>query len=236
VDEGPSLRLNNWLRQVGFARGNPFATSEADRESQFLPEFFVDTGHYDLIWGDPAQPQSTLVFAPRGGGKSAHRLMVQSQCRPADNRSMVLAVPYLSCEMHLSQLRNNHEMRAQDHLAAILSNGLDALVESACRSVDLALQFTPPLCSRLAWFCRQYAPATVSPTAILRRLRLSRDDASPPWREFQQPRASPAGDSWMDRSPRSLPSWLMLFPSHLELQISLHWYSASLWAWSERWA
>lgn len=186
MDNQPSLRLNHWLQQVGFVHGDPFATNEADREHQLLREFFVDTGYYDLIWGDPAQPQTALVFAPRGGGKSAHRLMVQGSCRPASSKSTLLAIPYLSCETHLARMHDQREIRVQDHLAAILRNGLAALVEAASQSAELAVRFTPPLCSRLTWYCRQYAPDVISPLAILRGLRLNRGDVNPPWREFQQ--------------------------------------------------
>ncbi len=59
------LRLENWLQQVGFTNGNPFATNEAEQESRILPEFFVDTGHYNLVWEGASALHTTLVFAPR---------------------------------------------------------------------------------------------------------------------------------------------------------------------------
>src|SRR4051812_38430150 len=54
--------LDSWLAHLGFIRGNPFATAEADQERTLLPEFFVDVEGYEQILGD----RTIIVFAPRG--------------------------------------------------------------------------------------------------------------------------------------------------------------------------
>ncbi|HOC20829.1 MAG TPA: hypothetical protein PKL16_04970 [Anaerolineae bacterium] len=77
--EALSQKLEQWLKAVGFVKGNPFATANAEDERTFLPECFVDTGHYFSILGDP---QTTLVLAPRGGGKTAYRVMLDSNAIP----------------------------------------------------------------------------------------------------------------------------------------------------------
>ncbi|HQF00371.1 MAG TPA: hypothetical protein PLG06_11640, partial [Anaerolineae bacterium] len=94
--EALSQKLEQWLKAVGFVKGNPFATANAEDERTFLPECFVDTGHYFSILGDPQKPQTTLVLAPRGGGKTAYRVMLEQQCYPQGALVNALAVPYLT--------------------------------------------------------------------------------------------------------------------------------------------
>jgi hypothetical protein len=181
-----SLRLGSWLRQVGFINGNPFATSEADREHQLLPEFFVDTGHYDLIWGDPGVPRTALVFAPRGGGKTAYRVMVQSQCCPADSRSGVLAVLYTSFEPILARIKTSGDVGAESHIRMILGDGVRALLDTLCQHRGRADDFPRHQRSRLAWFLRRFAPEEVGPIKVLTRLRAIWQEFDPPWDSFQQ--------------------------------------------------
>ncbi|MDY6878458.1 MAG: hypothetical protein SWK90_19950 [Chloroflexota bacterium] len=124
--------LGHWLSKVGLSKGNPFGTSEAEREL-FVPECFVDPGVYDAVKNDP---RTTLVFAPRGGGKTALRMMLISDCRPiqlpaASPRSQTLAVTYSdfdpalrACDYDLSRLTADH------HLAKILSDACSALLDA----------------------------------------------------------------------------------------------------------
>jgi len=181
-----SLRLGSWLRQVGFTNGNPFATSEADREHRLLPEFFVDTGHYDLIWGDPDIPQTALIFAPRGGGKTAYRVMVQSQCCPADPRSDVLAVLHTYFEPILARVGTPEGVDAESHIRMILKGGVRALLDTLCRYQERAEDFPRHQRSRLAWFLRRFAPGEVGPIKVLTRLRSVRQEFDPSWDSFRQ--------------------------------------------------
>jgi len=110
--------LERWLSKVGLSEGNPFGVNEADREP-FVPECFVDPGVYDTVKNDP---HTTLVFAPRGGGKTALRVMLASDCRPiqplaASPRSQTLAVTYSdfdpalkACDYDLARLTAGHHV------------------------------------------------------------------------------------------------------------------------------
>jgi hypothetical protein len=178
--------MRNWLQEIGFSHGSPFATSEADRETQLLPEFFIDTGYYDVLWGDPRNPQTVILFAPRGGGKTAHRVMVQSQCCPLRPQADVLAVPHTNFGRILAGYHGDPaQIRAEDHIREILRQGLRGLLDALCNDPDLAISLPAPLRSRLAWFCRELAPHLVSPLEILERLQAVDPDFQPDWSAFQ---------------------------------------------------
>lgn len=50
--------------------------------------------YYDEIKGSADDPRTAFVFAARGCGKSAYRVMIQRSCRPDNRDSPVLAIPY----------------------------------------------------------------------------------------------------------------------------------------------
>jgi len=181
-----ALRMDNWLHQVGFVNGNPFATSEADREGQYLPEFFVDTGHYDLICGDVNRPQTALVFAPRGGGKTAYRVMLQRQCCPHQLDSTVLAVSYTSFEPALASFRERRQVSAEAHVRAILRSGLSALLNTLCWSQERARAFPSSQRSCLAWFLRTFDPPGLSAGRALACIQSIEKEFDPPWEPFQR--------------------------------------------------
>lgn len=113
---GALTQLEYWLQQIGFENGNPFATHEADLESRLLPEFFVDAGPFEQIWGSGTRERNILIFAPHGGGKSAYRLMVQSQCWPLSDRLNMLGVLYLPPDPVLEKLRHGAPIHTSDHV------------------------------------------------------------------------------------------------------------------------
>jgi hypothetical protein len=151
-----------------------------------LPEFFIDTGYYDVLWGDPRNPQTVILFAPRGGGKTAHRVMVQSQCRPLRPQADVLAVPHTNLARVLAACRGDPaQVRAEDHIREILRQGLGCLLDALCNDPSLAISLPAPLHSRLAWFCRELAPRLLGPLEILERLQAVDPDFQPDWSAFQ---------------------------------------------------
>jgi hypothetical protein len=80
--------LTQFLRALGF-ESNPFQFTNADEEPK-LSEYFIPPPYFASVYGDPAQPSSCMVFAPRGSGKSAQRRMVEIFA-PGDD---VLCVTY----------------------------------------------------------------------------------------------------------------------------------------------
>ena len=67
--------LTNFIGNLGFIE-DPFRQTNADREAR-LTEYFVPPRYFSEVFGNPEAPQSFFVFAPRGGGKSAQRIMME---------------------------------------------------------------------------------------------------------------------------------------------------------------
>lgn len=70
-----SISHSAYLTANGF-RADPFATTNAEQETERLPSFFVRAAWFDQLVGDPQHPQSMILFAPQGFGKTSHRLEV----------------------------------------------------------------------------------------------------------------------------------------------------------------
>jgi hypothetical protein len=65
----------NLLRQLGF-EADPFAKTNADDEER-LGSYFIEPPFFKAVYGDLAAPKSAVVFAPRGGGKTALKRMIE---------------------------------------------------------------------------------------------------------------------------------------------------------------
>lgn len=71
-----------FLSRLGF-HDNPFQFTNADDE-EHLQSYFVPPPFFDSVWGNPDVPQSHVIFAPRGVGKSAQRRMIEYQALEND--------------------------------------------------------------------------------------------------------------------------------------------------------
>ena len=67
------LALSTFLERRGFHR-DPFDTYRAEREGDLLPAWFLRSPLFETVIGDPARPESCLLFAPTGHGKTSHRI------------------------------------------------------------------------------------------------------------------------------------------------------------------
>src|SRR5207248_5317104 len=70
------------IRRLGFV-ADPFAKTNADEEER-LENYFIEPPFYSAVFGDPAAAQPSVVFAPRGGGKTAlkRKIEIASKGRP----------------------------------------------------------------------------------------------------------------------------------------------------------
>jgi hypothetical protein len=70
------------LANLGFEL-DPFAQTNADEEDR-LSNYFIEPPFFNAVHGDLASPKSAVVFAPRGGGKTALKRMLElsSQTEP----------------------------------------------------------------------------------------------------------------------------------------------------------
>ena len=181
------VALEQWLNRVGFSKGNPFGISEAESEP-FVSECFVDPSIYDALKDDP---RALLVFAPRGGGKTALRVMLSSDCRPLQPtdvypRSPDLAVTYsdfdpalIACDYDLERLRPAH------HVAGILRSACSAALDALWQDTDLINSLSARLRTRFAAYCRHFNPDLLSADATEQRLKSTCSEAEVPWRALR---------------------------------------------------
>lgn len=82
------------MTRAGFT-SDPFATWDSDREEQ-LADYFVPPPYFPSVLGDPRAPEPTIVFSPRGTGKSALRRMLEEES--TNDSSPYLAIAYMDFE------------------------------------------------------------------------------------------------------------------------------------------
>lgn len=108
--------LSILANSLGFD-GNPFQYTNADQEER-LPTYFVPPPYFASVFGNPASPRPFIVYAPRGGGKSAQRRMIERRCV----QERVLAITY--DEFEFPELSRASEIRLHHHLRAIIRSCL----------------------------------------------------------------------------------------------------------------
>ena len=102
MSDYPTSQVETWLYERGFEKASPFATTVADQEKEYLAEeLFMPVNEYDRIKG----PETLIVFAPRGGGKSALRVRLAAISSPQNEKADVLAVCCTDLEPLLVQYR-----------------------------------------------------------------------------------------------------------------------------------
>jgi hypothetical protein len=69
------MSYNDLLNQIGFAR-DPFAKTNADEE-EMLEDYFIEPPFFKAVYGDIGSPKSAVVYAPRGGGKTALKRRIE---------------------------------------------------------------------------------------------------------------------------------------------------------------
>ncbi len=71
------MALSAFLQRFGF-EADPFESWDAEQEPH-LGKYFVPPPYFDSVLGDSRNPVSQVVLAPRGGGKTAQRRMVEDR-------------------------------------------------------------------------------------------------------------------------------------------------------------
>ena len=74
------MKIQEFLEHHGIA-GNPFAEEDAQNDSVFKRTCLETTFHpsWDKIYGDPADPSTSIVFGEKGSGKTALKLQMVRQ-------------------------------------------------------------------------------------------------------------------------------------------------------------
>lgn len=112
------MSIESYLARAGFI-GDPLAHTNAEQEER-LEDYFVPPPYFQSVIGDPATPKSNVIFAPRGGGKTAQRLMIEREAASPD--ATYLCLTY-------------------DAFATVVASGggLAAHQVELCRTVTLAI-------------------------------------------------------------------------------------------------
>jgi hypothetical protein len=162
--------LAAWLKMHGFT-ANPFAVREAGREVR-LSEYFVAGPHYDEIKGDAGDPHTAFVFAARGCGKSAYRVMIQCSCRPYDRDGSFLAIPYTDFSQLVVEAKADlSQIVADHHLRAILATGLTVLLREFVESPQGFLDLPQRRRRIFKALLESHAPSLLHPTFLSDHLR-----------------------------------------------------------------
>ncbi len=87
------MKTQQFLEHHGI-RSNPFAEEDAQTDPVFKEYCISSTHHptWDKIYGDPAEPATSIVFGEKGAGKTALRLQIVRHLEDYNRR-----IPMLAC-------------------------------------------------------------------------------------------------------------------------------------------
>jgi hypothetical protein len=111
--------------RLGFPRGNPFRTLNADEEREDLGDLFVPIDHFDQI----KENRSVIVFAPRGSGKSTLRVYLAEFQAPIQPRSGSFAIELTNFDAFLKKHTAGIPIRADDYVDEIIRLGLGSIFD-----------------------------------------------------------------------------------------------------------
>lgn len=169
MSDYPNNVVETWLYERGFEKANPFATTVADQEKEYLAEeLFMPVNEYDRIKG----PETLIVFAPRGGGKSALRVRLSAISLPQNEKAEVLAVCCTDLEPLLVQYRADGCLTEEAFAAYLLRQTAAILLDVITpRSPEKVEQVEPMERSLMAAFVRAHAPHVLTAQSYYQRFR-----------------------------------------------------------------
>lgn len=147
------MKTEQFLEHHGIG-GNPFSEEDAQTDTVFKRRCLVQIHHpaWNKFFGSPADPSTALVFGEKGSGKTALRLQAvaeletYNQTHP-NERVFVISYddfnPYLDHFKSAVRAKDTAQAltrwRLQDHMDAILAQGVTQLVDAlSAEKVDLS--------------------------------------------------------------------------------------------------
>jgi hypothetical protein len=145
------MRTERFLEHHGVAT-NPFAEEDAQTDPVFKNRCRTSTYHpaWDKVFGDPADPATSIVFGEKGAGKTAMRLQIVGRMAEHNEQhpdQKVWVIEYDDFNPFLDRFADRLPSRKQrdtakvlaewklwDHMDAILSLGVTNLVDLALKS------------------------------------------------------------------------------------------------------
>jgi len=156
----------SWLASWDFG-GNPFESWEASREP-WLGRYFIRRPFFEQLL---STPKSTLVFAPRGGGKSATRIMVEAECRPAVPTSPVLAVSFTDFSPFIESHSQPPRLTLADYLPHLIGTALPQALNAVIGLQLPISEFHPTQIGELRYWLDHYAPYTLGAQYLCNLIR-----------------------------------------------------------------
>lgn len=153
----PDDSVQDWLTSWGFS-GNPFATWEAGREIG-LNQYFVERSFYEQLRRTVAP---TLIFASRGEGKSAMRIMLQSECRPTQPNSPFFAVALTEFAPLVEKYNQAGFCTLNDYLPVILDKTIPNLFLALLELHRIGTIISPRAWCELHYWIKTYTPHYLS--------------------------------------------------------------------------
>lgn len=144
------MKIQQFLEHHGISR-NPFADEDAQTDPIFIEHCIASTYHpvWDKVYGNPANPATSVVFGEKGAGKTALRLqivrhLVDYNATHVGQRTYTIEYddfnPFLdrfTDKLSPRKRQSTHvfsEWKLWDHMDAILSLGITSLVD---RTLDV---------------------------------------------------------------------------------------------------
>jgi hypothetical protein len=140
------MNIQSLLEHHGIIR-NPFAEEDAQTDQVFKEHCIQSAYHpiWDKVYGDPREPSTSIIFGPKGSGKTAMRLQIDEHLRRYSEehpKERVFVIryddfnPFLDhfCERMSRRLSKKPEKvldawRLWDHMDSILCLGVTDLVD-----------------------------------------------------------------------------------------------------------
>lgn len=140
------MNIQSLLEHHGILR-NPFAEEDAQTDQVFKEHCISSAYHpiWDKVYGDPSEPSTSIIFGPKGSGKTAMRLQIDRHLQRYNQenpKSRVFVIryddfnPFLDhfCERMPRRVSKKPEKvldawRLWDHMDAILCLGVTDLVD-----------------------------------------------------------------------------------------------------------
>lgn len=179
------MTKKEYLNSIGLIE-NPFQHTNADKESEIIDKYFISPDYFEDVWGDPENPVSNIVYAPRGGGKTAQRVMIEKRAQTIDN---ILTITYTDHD--LSKFNKIEDVKSNYHLEylnrLLLLSFFDRL--DKLDDFDYTNKFSYKERQFIYKLCRVYlfeTPASF-PSQAINSLKSIGDHATDIWNKFRAP-------------------------------------------------
>ncbi|MBI5950753.1 MAG: ATP-binding protein [Chloroflexi bacterium] len=155
-----TITESQWVNYFGFQRF-PFDRPEAGNEEFARPDFlascFVEPRGFERVFGQADSPVTSLLFAARGTGKTACRVMMDYYCQNGLARlssaqfgepNFVLSVPHIRLDNVREIARQSAEDKAspqifaEHHALEIMRQAVPAFVSLIAKNTEFARKVT----------------------------------------------------------------------------------------------